>query len=818
MTDNRVNNGPGPLDDGDRVQMNSGNDTIVVGILQKYVNLAAGWRPRLFVLHQGVLKYYQVYGPLRVDVWQLLERLRLQGDVVKVGVQISVLEEDCKRKSKAPGVEQLNMSFRVSTPRKNGTSPRHGDTHVDQQLLKPKAEIHMQIASVRESKANATKFYVHSGTKTVQLRSESKDDRWVWIEALTDSKMAIEEYSQQNQAMDEHSAPGMEKRFEAKVSLVKAKLDELGASEEMKAYVVGLLGQMHSVYHEFADNEFSKRLALLDIVYRLENEKRQLETNAALEGRAQSSMSNLPLNFVVVPDDDADEVSEEVSVSGRETVDGDHDDANSEQSSEEEFFECETVVKDPYHHVRNGSLGELAAFHLSESFDALQLGGDDISLSRSVRLGELSSKSFKGLAGVKDGQSLPRPSWLDKEEVPSMRRTELPRPAQAEKSISLWSLIKEMVGKDLTRVCLPVYFNEPLSALQKTAEDLEYSDLLDQAYLCPPNSLERLMRVAAFAISPYSSTVGRTTKPFNPLLGETYELVYPERGFRFIAEKVSHHPTIIAAHAQGRGWTYQGDAEVRSKFWGRSIELIPEGVLRLDFDDGDSYSWNKVTTTINNLILGKIYVDHGGIMKIRCHGINMSARIRFKETGMLFDRNPRQVEGIVEQDGIKLDYPRLEGHWDDRVSVVWNGNRVEKLWERAPPPQDPTRYNLTSFAIHLNELTPDLTGKIAPTDCRLRPDQAYTEKGMWEEANAEKQRLEHKQRAARKAAEQGVPLKPRWFTIKYENVNLSRMSSHQKRHISAKEISFEFNEEYWQEREKGEFTGCRDIFGSNIES
>ena len=31
---------------------------------------------------------------------------------------------------------------------------------------------------------------------------------------------------------------------------------------------------------------------------------------------------------------------------------------------------------------------------------------------------------------------------------------------------SLWSLIKDMVGKDLTRVCLPVYFNEPLSALQ----------------------------------------------------------------------------------------------------------------------------------------------------------------------------------------------------------------------------------------------------------------------------------------------------------------------------------------------------------------
>ena len=50
-----------------------------------------------------------------------------------------------------------------------------------------------------------------------------------------------------------------------------------------------------------------------------------------------------------------------------------------------------------------------------------------------------------------------------------------------EKSVSLWAIIRECVGKDLTRVCLPVYFNEPLSALQKLAEDLEYSALLDQA-------------------------------------------------------------------------------------------------------------------------------------------------------------------------------------------------------------------------------------------------------------------------------------------------------------------------------------------------
>ncbi len=59
-----------------------------------------------------------------------------------------------------------------------------------------------------------------------------------------------------------------------------------------------------------------------------------------------------------------------------------------------------------------------------------------------------------------------------------------------------------------------------------------------QAAQSPAGSIERFLLVAAFAVSGYSSTAGRTVKPFNPLLGETYELVHAEKGFRAIVEKV----------------------------------------------------------------------------------------------------------------------------------------------------------------------------------------------------------------------------------------------------------------------------------------
>ena len=62
-----------------------------------------------------------------------------------------------------------------------------------------------------------------------------------------------------------------------------------------------------------------------------------------------------------------------------------------------------------------------------------------------------------------------------------LRRDKLPEPKEKEKPIGLWSIIKENIGKDLSGVCLPVYFNEPLSSLQKCFEDLEYSYLVDHA-------------------------------------------------------------------------------------------------------------------------------------------------------------------------------------------------------------------------------------------------------------------------------------------------------------------------------------------------
>jgi hypothetical protein len=65
------------------------------------------------------------------------------------------------------------------------------------------------------------------------------------------------------------------------------------------------------------------------------------------------------------------------------------------------------------------------------------------------------------------------------------------------------------------------------------AETVEYNDLLERAAQ-EPNSLIRMALVASYSASRYYSVIGRINKPFNSLLGETYELVTTK--YRFFSE------------------------------------------------------------------------------------------------------------------------------------------------------------------------------------------------------------------------------------------------------------------------------------------
>lgn len=108
---------------------------------------------------------------------------------------------------------------------------------------------------------------------------------------------------------------------------------------------------------------------------------------------------------------------------------------------------------------------------------------------------------------------------------------------------------------------------------------------------------------------------------------------------------------------------------------------------------------------------------------------------------------------------------------------------------------------MTTFAIQLNE--PE--DGVAPTDSRLRPDQRLMEDGRWDEANQVKAFLEEKQRQTRRKREQEAmqnpdqaAYSPSWFKIQTDSITGNPIHT--------------FTNEYWDCKEKKDWSRCPDIF------
>ncbi|XP_053617817.1 oxysterol-binding protein-related protein 3-like isoform X7 [Plodia interpunctella] len=368
------------------------------------------------------------------------------------------------------------------------------------------------------------------------------------------------------------------------------------------------------------------------------------------------------------------------------------------------------------------------------------------------------------------------------------RRTRLPCPRPTPGGPSLWNLLYKNIGKDLSQVSMPVTINEPLNMLQRLCEELEYSELLDSAAECS-NAIERMSLMAAFAVSAYASSAHRAaSKPFNPLLAESYECVRDDKGFRFIAEQVSHHPPISACHAESTRWRFWQEARIKTKFWGKSMEFQPAGRVHVKLlTTGDHYSWNKVTTCVHNLFGGQRWVDQYGDMHITCHGTDITCKLNFIKASS-WSSTRHEVRGAVVEGntGSRL---RVQGRWSEAL-YAGEPPAARCLWRPgAMPPEHELYYGFTRFAMELNEMEPGMKEVLPYTDTRLRPDQRALEEGDVDAAEGFKHQLEQSQRERRRDA---ANHQPAWF----------------RKTCEGGEEMWIFTGEYWKARGAG-FPGLR---------
>lgn len=343
------------------------------------------------------------------------------------------------------------------------------------------------------------------------------------------------------------------------------------------------------------------------------------------------------------------------------------------------------------------------------------------------------------------------------------RRSTLPCPCPSS-SVSLWNILRNNIGKDLSKVAMPVELNEPLNTLQRLTEELEYSELLDLANQTP-DPYQRMVYVATFAISAYACTFSRAgSKPFNPVLGETYECDRADKGFRFIAEQVSHHPPVSACHADSNNFSFWQDVRWKNKFWGKSMEIVPMGTTHVTLPEfGDHYEWNKVTSCIHNILSGQRWIEHYGEMSIRnTNSSECQCKVTFVKARS-FSSTVNEVQAVVT-DGDGTVVHSMFGKWNE---ALFQGAPPSAtcLWRANLLPEDHEQYyGFTQFAVELNELDPAMRALLPPTDTRFRPDQRLLEEGNTEGAEEQKQRIEQLQRDRRRVLQDNnMTHQPRFF-------------------------------------------------------
>jgi hypothetical protein len=91
----------------------------------------------------------------------------------------------------------------------------------------------------------------------------------------------------------------------------------------------------------------------------------------------------------------------------------------------------------------------------------------------------------------------------------------------------------------------------------------------------------------------------------------------------------------------------------------------------------------QVTTSINNIIVGKLNIDHGGIMAVRNPTHGLAAKMKFKQPGLLQFRGEAHVVSLTSSfcdTQFYLPTSQLEQSWLSEILAPMQSNRYNQVY------------------------------------------------------------------------------------------------------------------------------------------
>jgi hypothetical protein len=332
-------------------------------------------------------------------------------------------------------------------------------------------------------------------------------------------------------------------------------------------------------------------------------------------------------------------------------------------------------------------------------------------------------------------------------------------------------------GCDLSRITLPTFILERKSMLERITNQLQQPNLLLEAHDAK-DEVDRFLKVVKYYLSGWHIAPKAVKKPLNPVLGEFFtsywDLPNGQQGY-YIAEQTSHHPPkssyfymIPESHIR-----IDGAVIPKSRFLGNSTAAIMNGTTVLQFLDildsngnPEKYTFTQPNMYARGLFVGKMRIELGDHMIIKCPTNGLSIDIEFKTKGFISGTYDA-IEGVVKDDKTGKELYQLTGKWNE---VIY----IKDLTKGSSSTKQPF--------IDVTKTTP-LPPKVRDLDTQ----DPYESRNLWkhvltalgqrnhEVATSEKFKIEDEQRVLRhKRAEDGVDFHPRLFK-ENDDPNLSEL-------------------------------------------
>jgi len=305
-------------------------------------------------------------------------------------------------------------------------------------------------------------------------------------------------------------------------------------------------------------------------------------------------------------------------------------------------------------------------------------------------------------------------------------------------------------GRGVVGVSLPVRIFEPRSLLERICDWWTFLP----NYLVPAvdmkDPIQRMKNVVAASIAGLYVSA-QQVKPFNPILGETFQATFPASGITIDIEHTSHHPPIANFLVEHPGFRFWGRYNFFANLDGNQLILHQEGPNHVDFKDGQSIVFYWGFIKVSGMLWGDRTCRHSGYMKyydeknkikcvIKLGYSEDKAKAKRKDcfAGKIYYYNPEE-----EKKQSKKKQDEQDWKFYDMISPICDlhGSYLE---------------NLIIDGVEYWNIDRDLPSNYVPvpnplcSDCRFREDLIWVQRNNFKHAEDWKLKLEERQRAEKK--------------------------------------------------------------------